>query len=70
MHSCLSNDDVHIELNLQPEHPLAAWLRTGLVIQSDVAAIVSVHNVGLEAPELLGADVTHLLGLLLVHSLH
>ena len=56
-------------INLQPEHPLASWLGTGLVIQSDVATIMSVHNVGLEAPELLGADVAHLLGLLLVHSL-
>ena len=56
-------------INLQPEHPLASWLGTGLVIQSDVAAIMSVHDVGLEAPELLGADVTHLLWLLLVHSL-
>ena len=55
--------------NLQPEHPLAARLGTGLVVQSDIAAIMCVHDVGLEAPELLGADVAHLLRLLLVHSL-
>ena len=56
-------------LNLQPEHPLAAWLRTRLVFPSDVATIMEVCDVGPEVPELLGADVAHLLGLLFVHNL-
>ena len=56
-------------LNLQPEHPLAAWLWTRLVIPSDVATVMKVRDVGLEVPELLGADVAHLLGLLFMHNL-
>ena len=56
-------------LNLQPEHPLAAWLGTRLVFPSDVATIMEVCDVGPEVPELLGADVAHLLGLLFMHNL-
>ena len=53
----------------QPEHSLTAWLRTGFVHQCGPAALVCVQDVVLEVPELLGADVTHLLGLVLVNSL-
>ena len=56
-------------LNLQPEHPLAAWLGTRLVFPSDVATVMKVCDVSLEVPELLSADVAHLLGLLFVHNL-
>ena len=56
-------------LNLQPEHPLAAWLRTRLVFPSDVATVMKVCDVSLEVPELLSADVAHLLGLLFMHNL-
>ena len=55
--------------HFQPEHSLAARLRAGFVHQLDVAAVVVVHDVVLEVPVLLGADVAHLLGLVLVHSL-
>ena len=53
----------------QPEHFLAARLGAGFVHQLDVAAVVGVHHVVLEVPVLLGADVAHLLGLVLVHRL-
>ena len=56
-------------LNLQPEHPLAAWLGTRLVFPSDVATVMKACDVSLEVPELLGADVAHLLGLLFMHNL-
>lgn len=52
---------------LIPEHSLASRLRAGFVHQLDVAAVVVIHHVMLEVPVLLGADVTHLLGLVLVH---
>ena len=54
---------------LRSEHSLAAWLRAGFVHQCGPAALVCVQDVVLEVPELLGADVTNLLGLGLVHRL-
>ena len=60
----------HMSLpHCRPEHSLASRLGAGLVHQLDVAAVVVIRDVMLEVPVLLGADVTHLLGLFLVHRL-